>query len=67
LADALAEIGQVAEGVETSHAAMALSGRNGVKMPVFEAIHRVLRGEIAPMEAVSLLMERDTPYEGGWF
>lgn len=67
LADALAEIGQVAEGVETSHAAMALSARHEVKMPVFEAIHRVLGGEIAPMEAVSLLMERDTPYEGGRF
>lgn len=58
LADALREVQQVAEGVPTAHAAMLLSERHRVEMPLFHAIQRVLSGTLAPMDAVRELMLR---------
>ncbi len=58
LQDALARIDQVAEGVSTSESAMQLARRYDVEMPVFGAIDRVIRGKLAPMQAVRELMER---------
>jgi glycerol-3-phosphate dehydrogenase (NAD(P)+) len=58
LAEAVASIGQVAEGVPTSNAAMALATREGVPMPVFAAVDAVIQGKINPRDAVSMLMER---------
>lgn len=58
LADALAELGQVAEGVPTSHAVLVLASRVQVEMPVFAAVDAVIQGRHAPLQAVSLLMER---------
>lgn len=55
---ALQSIGQVAEGVVTSEAAMVLARRNNVKMPTFEATDNVIRGRVRPLEAVAQLMER---------
>ncbi len=56
LAEAVASIGQVAEGVPTSHAAIALAARYGVTMRVFEAVDAVIQGKIEPRDAVSILM-----------
>jgi len=64
LRKALAEIGQVAEGVSTAEAVMALARRRGVPMPVFESIDAVLRGRLPAGKAVSMLMERMTRDEG---
>ena len=58
LVDALAEVGQVAEGVPTSEAAQILGRRHGVELPVLAAVEAVLRGRIPPQRAVELLMER---------
>lgn len=58
LAEALREVGQVAEGVGTSESALALARRASVAMPVFEAVDLILRGQKRPMEGVSMLMER---------
>jgi len=55
---ALAELGQVAEGFPTSHAASLLAVRFGVDMPVFAAVTAVLSGRILPGQAVGMLMER---------
>jgi glycerol-3-phosphate dehydrogenase (NAD(P)+) len=63
LDSALAELGQVAEGVPTASAAVALAQRNGVDVPVMESVHRVLAGEITPLEGVSMLMERTAKTE----
>jgi len=61
---ALAGLGQVAEGVATSEAAMLLAERHNVSMPVFKATNAVIRGVLDPRDGVGLLMERTTPYEG---
>ncbi|MEZ0327170.1 MAG: NAD(P)H-dependent glycerol-3-phosphate dehydrogenase [Fimbriimonas sp.] len=58
LAEAVASTGQVAEGVPTAHATMALASRERVDMPVFAAVDAVIQGQLAPREAVSMLMER---------
>jgi glycerol-3-phosphate dehydrogenase (NAD(P)+) len=64
LRKALAEIGQVAEGVSTAEVVMALARRRAVPMPVFESIDAVLRGRLPAGKAVSMLMERMTRDEG---
>ena len=64
LPEALAEIGQVAEGVPTSGCAIQLAQRHSVSMSVFEGIHAVLHGEMEPLEAVTFLMDRIPRTEG---
>lgn len=58
LQEALAEVGQVAEGVPTSEAAQALARRYEVEVPVLGAVEAVLRGRVPPRQAVAMLMER---------
>ena len=64
LSEAVAGVGQTAEGVATADAALVLARRHGVPVPVFEAIAGVIRGRLAARETVSLLMERETRDEG---
>lgn len=64
LEEAVASIGQVAEGVPTSEAVMRLARTHGVEMKIFEMAHEVIRGRLNPREAVRLLMERTPKYEG---
>src|SRR5688572_16003279 len=63
LVAAVAELGQVAEGVPTAAAAVGLAERNGVDVPVMQSVMRVLGGEITPLEGVSMLMERTAKTE----
>jgi glycerol-3-phosphate dehydrogenase (NAD(P)+) len=58
LEQAMAELGQVAEGVPTSAAATLLAARHGVDTPVFAAVYAVLSGRLEPQQAVAKLMER---------
>jgi glycerol-3-phosphate dehydrogenase (NAD(P)+) len=58
LADALAEIGQVAEGVPTAASAILLADRQGVDVPVMAAVEAVIAGRILPRDAVARLMDR---------
>jgi glycerol-3-phosphate dehydrogenase (NAD(P)+) len=55
---ALNEVGQVAEGVPTSFAAVELANRTASEVPLMRAIHDCIRGTIRPIEAVGMLMER---------
>jgi glycerol-3-phosphate dehydrogenase (NAD(P)+) len=64
LQQALAEIGQVAEGVETAGVVLKLARQHQVQMPVFEAADAVLKDALKPADAVGLLMERMTRTEG---
>jgi glycerol-3-phosphate dehydrogenase (NAD(P)+) len=63
LNDAIAELGQVAEGVPTAAAAVGLAERTGIEVPVMQSVNRVLQGEITPLEGVSMLMERTAKTE----
>ena len=58
LPDILADMSQVAEGVETTRAAHRLAQKLGVEMPITAAVHAVLREETSPQEAVAALMTR---------
>jgi glycerol-3-phosphate dehydrogenase (NAD(P)+) len=60
LESALAELGQVAEGVPTSNAASLLAINHSVDMPVFAAVDAVLNGRVQPKQAVGMLMERSS-------
>ena len=51
-------LGQVAEGVDTTHAALILAKNLGIEMPITEQTSLVLRGEIDPKEALENLMSR---------
>jgi glycerol-3-phosphate dehydrogenase (NAD(P)+) len=64
VAEALREIGQVAEGINTSEAVMHVARQEGIQIPVFEMIDGVVREKIAARGAVALLMERFTREEG---
>lgn len=55
---ALAEIGQVAEGVPSAHRIPALAEMHGLELPLLGAITHILNGEMDPREAVIKLMRR---------
>jgi glycerol-3-phosphate dehydrogenase (NAD(P)+) len=66
LEEALLEIGQTTEGVQTSEAALLLAKRHNIEIPLMAAIEGVIRGRIRPRTAVNQLMER-TPRAEGMF
>jgi len=51
LADILAEMTMVAEGVKTAGTAMQLAARHGVEMPICGVIERVIDGELSATDA----------------
>ena len=58
LAAILDEMGEVAEGVETTRAVCRLAERIGVEMPIAEGVREVLDGRCTPAEAGQRLMQR---------
>jgi glycerol-3-phosphate dehydrogenase (NAD(P)+) len=58
LEDILAGMEQVAEGVRTTHAAVALAKDYAVEMPITTQMERLLRGETTAEEAMGELMTR---------
>jgi glycerol-3-phosphate dehydrogenase (NAD(P)+) len=56
--DILAGMRMVAEGVRTTHAALALGARHGVELPIAGQMAAVLDGRTAPQAAVEQLMLR---------
>lgn len=54
----------VAEGVNTTRAALALAARLGVEMPITQVTYRVLFEGLSPREAAAELMER--PARSEW-
>jgi len=58
LEDVLGGMEQVAEGVRTTHAAVALAKEHGVEMPIVHQMERLLRGETTPEDVMRDLMTR---------
>ncbi|KAL0317002.1 UNVERIFIED_CONTAM: Glycerol-3-phosphate dehydrogenase [NAD(+)] 2, chloroplastic [Sesamum angustifolium] len=56
LDDILSSMNQVAEGVSTAGAVIALAQKYKVKMPVLTAVARIVDNELTPTKAVSELM-----------
>lgn len=59
----VASMREVAEGVATTRAALALGRSLGVELPIVEQMHRVLFEGVPTHEAIERLMERDSRYE----
>jgi glycerol-3-phosphate dehydrogenase (NAD(P)+) len=64
VAEALAELGHVAEGVPAAAAVRALSRHHRVDMPICDAVHRVVYEGEAPRDAVLRLLQREPRAEG---
>jgi glycerol-3-phosphate dehydrogenase (NAD(P)+) len=58
LAEIVASTKMIAEGVETTYAAVELARRYDVEMPITEQMYEVLKVGKAPREAVRYLMDR---------
>lgn len=63
LDEILAGMKMVAEGVQTTYAAMDLAARLGVEVPITAQMHAVLRDGKSPREALRELMERSLKEE----
>jgi glycerol-3-phosphate dehydrogenase (NAD(P)+) len=59
LDEALAGKETVAEGVQTTRSALALSTREGVEMPIVTMVHRILFDHYPAREAITELMARE--------
>lgn len=59
VSDALKQVGMVVEGVNALDAAMALSQKYRVEMPIVAAAYRILRDGMPASATVSLLMQRE--------
>ncbi len=57
------ELGQVAEGVRNAKSARELARRISVEMPITEIVYRVLYEGLAPKDALTTLMMRETKPE----
>jgi len=63
LAQILAALGHVAEGVHTAREVLRLAARHRVEMPITQAVSAVLEGRLAPPQAVEMLLARDPKQE----
>jgi glycerol-3-phosphate dehydrogenase (NAD(P)+) len=59
LPDAVKEIGQVVESVQTADEVMRLAQRHGLELPISALVQRMLHGEITPREGLQLLLARE--------
>jgi glycerol-3-phosphate dehydrogenase (NAD(P)+) len=63
LAEVLAGLGHVAEGVRSAKEVARIAAARGVDMPVTDAVNAVLEGALAPAKAVERLLSRDAKKE----
>ncbi len=63
LAEILAEMQMVAEGVKTVHAAVELADRHGLAMPISRAIHSVITDESTAADAYAGLTQTRAGHE----
>jgi glycerol-3-phosphate dehydrogenase (NAD(P)+) len=59
LADILADLGHVAEGVRSAPMVLARAAASGVEMPIVAAVADVLAGRLGPEDALEQLMRRE--------
>jgi glycerol-3-phosphate dehydrogenase (NAD(P)+) len=63
LQDAVREIGQVVESVQTADEVMRLADRHGVELPIAVNVRDVLHGDITPAEGLRRLLSREQKAE----
>jgi glycerol-3-phosphate dehydrogenase (NAD(P)+) len=60
---ALAQLGQVAEGVTTVQTARELALQHQVELPIADQLYQVLFDGKSPQQAISELMQREVKHE----
>ena len=63
LADAVREIGQVVESVQTADEVMRQADHHGIELPIASNVRDVLHGTLTPAEGLSCLMAREQKAE----
>jgi glycerol-3-phosphate dehydrogenase (NAD(P)+) len=63
LAEILAEMKMVAEGVETTAALLDLAAEAQIELPITEQVHALLREGKSPADAIQAVMERPAKRE----
>ena len=63
LADVIADMNMVAEGVKTAPSVLELAGRYGVEVPIVEQVVEVLNGRKAARDIIPALMRREAKPE----
>ncbi len=58
LEEVLAGMRMVAEGVNTTGAALALGAKHGIELPIAAQMYEVMQGRVSPLSAVEALMLR---------
>ncbi len=61
--DAVKEIGMVVEGYHALEAAVALSKKYEVEMPITQAVYDIIKNGVSPADAMRTLMSRDIKSE----
>jgi glycerol-3-phosphate dehydrogenase (NAD(P)+) len=59
LGEAVAEIGQVVESVDTVDEVMRLADRHEIELPISELVQRVLHQQITPAEGLKIILSRE--------
>jgi glycerol-3-phosphate dehydrogenase (NAD(P)+) len=59
LTEAVAQIGQVVESIETVDTIMRLAAEHGIELPIAQGVQRVLHEEITPAEGLRQLLSRE--------
>ena len=59
LQDAVREIGQVVESVQTADEVMRQAERHGIDLPISSAVRAVLHGELTPRDGLQQLLARE--------
>lgn len=59
LSEAVAEIGQVVESVDTVDEVMRLAVRHDIELPISELVQRVLHQQITPAEGLKIILSRE--------
>ena len=69
LQDAVREIGQVVESVQTADEVMRLADRHGIELPISAGVRAVLHGDITPVDGLRQLLAREQKpeYPGALF
>lgn len=57
--DAVREIGQVVESIQTAEEVMRQAARHGIELPISSTVRDVLKGEITPVDGLRRLMARE--------
>ena len=63
LKEAVAEIGQVVESIETVDTVMRMADAHGIELPIARGVQRVLREQITPAEGLRELLARERKAE----